>query len=467
MKRTSPTNFLTFITSLPPDFMRENLPKLRNLAVVLLSAFFLACEEPTDIAFDDFNGENLATFFTDTLQINRETILLDSAVTSGQGQMLLGGLQDPVLGYVRSNAYFQPALPLDQFGAVSVFELEDNAVYDSLRLSLLTSRYYVGDTLDQVTVTLHRLVQPLNTVKNYNYDESVAFDPQPLFTKTFNLDSIFNTNRDSIRTVSMTLPHEVGQELFAIANTDDGTTTEKLTSKFRGFVIRTVGNPQGLYGFQASSATGSGTALNIFYHVEGTTTPLRFPFNLDGKRYNQVEVDRKGTLLELLGNQSSSINSNATGGRTFVQSSTAVATKVSFPSLVNIPKESLINSAIITFEVDSTFILPSFPAISTVVLAELDNNNNVRKSSTQLPVLVNLGRGVNATPGVFNNTSKTYSLDVTAFLQDLLNGRKPTTSGLALLPGSLTQNSDAVLSNSSLSRVVIKNAKLNLYYSKK
>lgn len=468
MKKTSPTNSLTFTPSLLPDFMHNKLFKLRNVAVVLLSAFFLSCEEPTDIAFNDINGDNLSTFFTDTLQVKRETVLLDSAVTSGQGQFLLGGVQDPVFGYVKSSTYFQPSLPVDQFGSAVAFNLDDNVVYDSLRLSLLTSRYYLGDTLDQVTITLHRLVEPLNTVKNYNYNEEVAFDPQPLVTKVINLDSIFNNTRDSIRTISFALPNSLGAELFAIANTDDGTTTEKLTKKFRGFTIQTQGRPKGLYGFQTTSTSGSGSALNIFYHATGSTTASRFPFSLDGKRYNKVTADRSGTPLQNISGQVRTLASAETNGLTYLQSSTAVGTKVTFPSLSQIPKESLINSATLTFEVDSNFIDTSFPAISTVVLAELDNNNKVLKySPSQNPILVNLGRGENGVPGLFNNTSKTYSLEVTAFLQDVLNGRKTNTSGLVLLAASLTQNSDAVLTNSSISRVVIRNAKLSLYYSKK
>ena len=147
---------------------------------------------------------------------------------------------------------------------------------------------------------------------------------------------------------------------------------------------------------------------------------------------------------------------------------TIIGTKASFPSLNKIPAESLINSAFITFEVDSTLLSDSFPAISTVVLAEVGRDNKILINNiTQGPFLVNLGRGENGTPGIFDNTNKTYSLDVTAFLQDVLNGRKPNTTGLVLLPASLTQNSEAVLTNSSLSRVVIRNAKLDLYYSKK
>jgi hypothetical protein len=447
--------------------MLSKITKMRNVAIVLLSAFFLSCEEPTDIAFIDINGDNLSTFFTDTLAVKRETIKLDSAVTSDQAQLLVGGFTDPVFGYIKSNAYFQVSLPISQNSGADVpFGLESGAVYDSLRLSLLTSRYYLGDTLDKVKVTIHRLNSPLSITKNYNFNDQVSFEQVPLVSQEFNLDNIFNATRDSIRTISVTLPQSIGQELFALVNTDDASTTAKLTNKFPGFAILVNGKPKGLYGFQANSTNGNGSALNLFYHVGTATTASRFPFDLNGKRFNQVISDRTGTSLEGLTQSGSIISSASNNGSTYIQSSTAVGTRVTFPSLKNIPTGSLVNSATITFDIDTTQLSTFFPPLSTVVLAELDLNNKLRKVAN-LPVLINLGRGVNGLPGLYNSTSKTYTLDLTVYLQDVLNGLKPNTSALILLPGSLTQNSDAILSNGSLSRVVIRNAKLSLYYSRK
>lgn len=440
---------------------------MRNVAILLLSAFFLSCEEPTDIAFDNLGGANLSTFFTDTLTVKRETIVVDSAVTSNQVQLLVGGFTDPVFGYVKSNAYFQPSLPFNgNTGGEFAFTLESGAVFDSLRLSLLTNRYYLGDTLEKINVTVHRLRSPLSTTRNYNFDDEVPFEAQPLVSQTFNLDDVFNATRDSIRTISFNLPPSVGQELFALANTDDGSTTPKLTEKFAGFVVRVNGRPNGLYGFQTSSTNGSGTALNLFYHVGTSTTAARFPFDLTGKRYNQVTADRTGTPIASLISTGNVLPSASSGGKTYVQSSTAIGTKVSFPSFSNIPRGSLINSATITFDIDTTVISTFFPPQNTVVLAELDANNRLRKNNG-FPFLVNLGTGTNGLPGIYNPISNTYTLDLTVYLQDVINGLKPNTSGLVLLPGSLTQNSDAILSNGSFSRTVIRNARLSLYYSKK
>lgn len=468
MKKTSLTNFLTSTTSLQLDLMNSNLTKMRNVAIVLLSAFFFSCEDPTDIAFANLGGASLSTFFTDTLAVTRATVKLDSAVTSNQAQLLVGGFTDPVFGYVRSNMYFQPSLPPNATtGGEFAFTVESGAVFDSLRLSLLTSRYYLGDTLDKINVTVHRLKSPLSISRNYNFDDEVPFEAQPLASQEFNLDEIFNSTRDSIRTISFNLPEIIGQELFALANTDDASTTTKLTSKFAGFVVRVNGRPNGLYGFQSSASSGSGSALNLFYHEASATTASRFPFDLNGKRYNQVTADRSGTPISSLLSAGNVLSSTDSGGKTYIQASTGIGTKVTFPSLKNIPNGSLINSAILTFDIDTSVISTFFPPLSTVVLAEVDINNKMIKRSTNTPFLVNLGSSTNGIPGLYNSTSKTYSLDLTVYLQSVVNGLKPNTSGLVLLPASLTVNSDAILSNGSLSRTVIRNAKLSLYYSKK
>ncbi len=441
---------------------------MRNIAIVLLSAFFFSCEEPTDIAFDNLGGSNLSTFFTDTLTVKRETVKVDSAVTSNQVQLLIGGFTDPVFGYVQANAHFQPSLPVNQnTGAEFPFTVQSGAVFDSLRLSLLTNRYYLGDTLDKITVTVHRLVNPLSTSRNYNFDDEVPFEAQPLVSQRFNLDEVFNATRDSIRTVSFKLPASVGQELFALANTDDASTTSKLSNKFAGFVVRVNGRPNGLYGFQTSSANGSGTALNLFYHVGTETTASRFPFDLSGKRYNQVKADRTGTPIASILRSGNALSSASTGGKTYLQASTAIGTKISFPSFSNISRGSLINAATIVFDVDTTVISTFFPPQNAVVLAEVDANNKIIKRSNNTPLLVNLGRGLNGLPGIYNPISKTYTLDLTVYLQDVINGLKPNTSGLVLLPATLTQNSDAILSNGSFSRTVIRNAKISIFYSTK
>lgn len=67
----------------------------------------------------------------------------------------------------------------------------------------------------------------------------------------------------------------------------------------------------------------------------------------------------------------------------------------------------------------------------------------------------------------YNTSTNNYSFNFTSFLQDLV-AKKKTTEGIALVPSLLnTTTSTISVYNSNVSRMVIKNVKLNIYYSTK
>lgn len=470
MKKILPTNFLIYTQNSLLNLMPKQLFKMRNVAVVLLSAFFLSCEDPQDISFDLSSDANLTTFFTDTFTVVHSTILLDSSTTSRQSQLLIGGHTDPIFGYTKSGFSFQPSLQTSQLtGLASPFEISSDAVFDSLKVLFYSSSYYLGDTTQKISVSLHRLNAPLSYSKRYNYDEQPSYNPTPLVSTSFNLENLINKTRDTLLAINLRLPDDVGKELFALKNSDKSKTSQAFAEAFSGFVFVANGKPLGHYGIRTGALTSSGvSAFNLYYHSAAAPTTVQgIGFEINAQRYSHMITERNGTIISQLTQKKQQIPSSETSGNSFVQSSTGLSTKITIPNFNKIPKGSLINSAFLTLDIDSTTISNQFPSVLTIVLAELDAKNNIRLNSDFNYVLVNSGLGTEGFAGIYNSTNHTYSVNLTNYLQDVTNGLRPNTSGLAVIAASLTTNGTGVPTNASLSRVVIRKAKLSMYYSKK
>ena len=126
------------------------------------------------------------------------------------------------------------------------------------------------------------------------------------------------------------------------------------------------------------------------------------------------------------------------------------------------------NKADFIIQVDSNFISPRLPVPPVVVLAELDENNKIVKTSTFEPVLVPINaNSPNAGQGsLFLTTTKTYAFNVTSYLQKLASEGKKSVR-LALVPGGYisTSSTQSIINHSNLRRAAIKSAKLNVFYT--
>jgi hypothetical protein len=175
---------------------------MRNAVFVLLSAFFLSCEDPTEIGFGGI-GDGSSAYFTDTLNLQIETYQLDSLITSGQSAALVGGYDDPYFGRIQASAYLQPTLPQGNnpfTGAIETasFEFTTEMNYDSLIIRLYNrSLLFFGDSTSRMTLNVHRLNRALEN-KNYNYDSQVDYDPTPIVTVEIERKSMINDSSEYI-----------------------------------------------------------------------------------------------------------------------------------------------------------------------------------------------------------------------------------------------------------------------------
>ncbi|GAB3641738.1 DUF4270 family protein [Spirosoma arcticum] len=401
----------------------------------------LACEEPKEIGLPPTTPVEIS--YSDTLRAFRSTVLLDSVRTYNTSQLLIGSYTDPYFGNVKASAYAQLTLAGVPF-TVQDADKKDiptaRIIYDSTRLITGYSGYFYGDTLKTQELQVYRLTEAIDAAKNYDINSSVAYASEPLLRASIQPRPI---TQDSTRGLRLRLPDAFGRELLALANTDTGKTQALFQAKMKGLAFRTalVSNAA-LFGIVPNSFVG------VYYHVEGETTARLRDFSFEAGRFNQILSDRTGTALAgLAANQE--LSATALKGQSVIQSTAGVTTKLMFPGLDQLRKNSrvAINRAdlIITPKptTDNRYSLPFYLALSEVTA----QNRILRTNPSRLVQLVPQSQTLfDRAEGSFNTPqaapydarTKSYTFELSGYFQSILSGLTPN-NGLAIVTASSPQ----------------------------
>ncbi len=458
-----------FLNNIGIDVKFLHLKTMRNLAIMLFSALFFSCEDPTAILINTSNtGGQVATIFTDTVKVASSSLLLDSTFTSGQAGGVVGRYKDPLLGEVSAKTFTEISLPLlntDVFTTLK-FPAADSGitVYDSVYVFFAHNGFAYGDSTKDYNLTLHRLTQSFDKTR-YTNEDVMTYDPTPMASKTFTYKELKRANstvQDSL--ISMKLPKSLGEEIYKLFYTESGSTIEKFTAAVKGIALVSNQTAQNVYGISLA-----GSYIQLYYHTTTSTDRKSIPLTFYSKRFSQIQGNRAGTVLQNL-KKLQPISSSLTSNRAYLQSGIGISPKINFPSLSAFATSGslIVNKAELVIEADLDQITGNYPVPAQVSLVHLDNENRLRKTSTGLIDFVGLD-GLTGTQytASYNKTTNSYSFNFTSLLQDLIN-KKQTNNGLAIVPSLLnTTTSTISVYNSNVSRLVVKNIKLNVYYSTK
>jgi hypothetical protein len=452
-----------------------------NLAVVrfifiLVTAWFLlmSCNKSTTIG-SELQPQNLGVVFTDTATILTSTIFVDTISTTNRELLLAGEYTDPVLGRVKASAFFnvQPFNTSFSFGSnpqfiSAVFALPINFAY--------------GDTTQLQTLSVHKLVEPINPQRVYRNKDVLAYEPTPIATATFKgSDAVFGR-------VEIPLTDTFRDQIVALANSTavSGLTQAQLDAFVKGFALVSHGG-EALWGFRVTGQVPA--AIEIRFRNElGSEQIYRIvarnavsaETDVSGERYNtqrfnHVEVDRTATPLQNLTQDYQTIPSAQTQEQTFIQESLGIFTKIEFPYLSEFVKNQTIainRADLVVFPVAGTRT-PFFKTPRRVDLRILGDDKRIRKYFFRFndPLLNNTtiqdtldvrvqteGNnpfGFNAPLSVaLSNISKSYNLEITSYIQYCLNNLNPRYQGINKFPNNgLVLGSD--LSNTAIYRLVL------------
>ncbi len=442
----------------------------RNLALTLFSALFFACEDPIGIIVDTpGTGGQITTLYTDTIKVASSTVMLDSTFTSGQASGVVGRYRDPIFGQVTANTFSQITLPLLSTGAYAMLSFpkvdSGSTIYDSVYVYVAHNGFSQGDSTKPYSLALHRLTEDFGKDKKYTKDDVLKYTPTPLATKTFSYKELkrsISDKQDSL--LKFKLPNAVGQEIYNLFGTETGRNIDKFTAAIKGLAFISSATGENVYGISVS-----GSYIQIFYHTTGSTDRKSIPLSFFGQRFSQIQSVRQGTILQNL-QLSKSIPASMTNNRTYLQTGTGISPKLTFQSLAALQKNTniIINKAELVFEPDLDQVNSNYRTPPQVALVQLNDNNQVLKTAGNLIKFVALETlGSTQYVASYNASTNSYTFNFTAYLQDLIN-KKETSQGLALVPSFLnTTNGTIAVYNSDLSRMVVKNIKLNVFYSTK
>ncbi len=442
-----------------PDILQGNVPSrmkhvrsssLMVCSLFLTALFFTSCYK-NEIQFGNDNPDSFNKIITiDTITPVFSTFVLDSFPTSGNGVLLVGRFNDPVLGPTSARTFFQVGLP----ASTDIALLTADAIYDSIAVVLKPNTNYYGDTAIAQTYTLLELAeQPDYTYQSRIYNtSSFSTLPQPLAT----ISKPLTPSRDSL---SFRLSDLRGKDFFdKLRNNDNQIQTEdNFLNFFKGFCVQVNNTDKGaIYTIPADNSA----TMRIYFH---TTNPyfaqhtLTFPLTRSSYQFNQLLANRDGTPLKPSYAGQQEFFATPVQPYAYSQSGMGLLLKVKFPSLKNILTVGsfvrLLSADLVLRPVESSFDLFGSQLPSSLTFFHTDASNVIG-----YPVVNAGGQTAIAASPVIDNIYRintNYSFSVTPFIDYLLNTSNTTESGAFILqesPGSAKLLHRAAIGSSYLAK---------------
>ena len=434
--------------------------------VGILSLFLASCETPKEIGDDLFSVE-VGLNYSDTITVKSSTVLIDSIYTGATSSLLVGSYQHPALGLSES-AFFTQVSNIDTLFAKST------SVFDSLTMRLTYSGYQ-GDTTKAQTISVHRLLDSLSRNTDYFSTSTIRHEattlgrhtyiPRPIRTKAMNGDSI------QFDTLRFRMSDAFGKELLSnYADPKVAAGSKGFRDFFPGLLFKTDPISSGAM----ISFNPGYSRMTLYYHNPGD--PKRYSvdyyFSLSNSffpellaRFNQIKSTKAGALASLK-NPGDIVPSTASNGITYIQAGTGVATKVEFPSLLNLKgnRNIAVNKAELVLTTADNIDLQQ--TIGQLSIVETNATNRTLRNSYGLKYLLSEG-GASVITAAIDSRSRTYTFNVTTAMQSLLVGKQPN-NGWLITP-ALTSNTagNTRIINESTRFVPLQamKARLKIYYS--
>ena len=405
----------------------------------------------------------------DTFSVRLSTVKMDSIPTSSPSEALVGKYGNVHTGSLEALHYFN----VDKSTNLSDITSDDDVdIFDSITIRLNYSRYYAGDTLQPMELSLYRLTEPLDfnediSSADYLFNvSSFPYDPEPLGTYTFTPYPFF---RD---TVEFRISDDLGKEIMQMEEDDaiEIANNENFNDYLKGFVLRA--NPetsQAIIGFTPDSIR-----LKLYTHrAEETIVEKAYEFMLaaEGTNFNQAITDRSGTDYSSLASQREELPSTATDNLSYIQGTAGIVTRIDFPTLgqVFMDNMSLFKAEVVFYippptesGIDDELLPDALQFYSSDKVNSFDSNLTTTSSSgtsTSVSARLVLDKDY--------HTGSYYAADISTYLLNELSGDfYEATHGLLItLPVTdLWGNAQMVILNGE--NVAKYKPKLNLYFLK-
>ncbi|MCA5005684.1 DUF4270 family protein [Sphingobacterium bovistauri] len=309
-------------------------------SIIYVLSLFTSCNKDTSISLDHID-EDIAVTFIDSFSVNTSTYQLNYLPSLGTKAVLVGKVQTPDLGTIKSSSYLK--VLLDSY----TDNIPQDAIFDSVNVVLRpnAARYYFGDTTQTQTLKIHKVTQEIVTtnlltaIDSYNAPVYVT-GPTVFSNQKFNYDTsalgtvTFKPNVNSIDSINIKLNDNFGRDIFDKINSNDFNVSNAnaFLTYLKGIAIVPDDNNTVVLGLKDT------VQININYSYVGPNG-----FRVTGKKvmssalsnfsYNNIEYNRAGTSFAALNQNNRELSFSQTDNKAYIQSGTGIATKIKIPAL--------------------------------------------------------------------------------------------------------------------------------------
>ena len=300
--------------------MKNNFKLLYLSFVVLLSC---ADDTTTYTVGEDFIELESRVIVTDTLTIKASTVQLDSIETSSSNVLLIGSLHDSEFGNLSSKSFLKIHS--------SDYNINDDAVYDSIGVILHYNRYYHGDTTQIQTYRIHEIIEDFepddNDVNTFYNTSSLKYNGTALGELNF---TPYPNKKDSIY---IPLNTEFGRSIFKKIQDDDINDSDDLEKIFKGITILSDENSNMVLGFNRQTMV-----MRMYYTIDSENDEENEYYNdftIDNtyKSFNNITNDKSGTLLSSISNSEENLSTLKTNNKAYIQAGSALYMRLEIPHI--------------------------------------------------------------------------------------------------------------------------------------
>lgn len=269
----------------------------------------------------------------DTCTVEMSSVLLDSIPTSCGGRVFAGVRHSSLWGITHVSTYMTFSVTND-FSQSTTPEYGENVKFDSLTLYMVPDDMFCGDTLNLITLSVHRLAEQVELNDNdelYGHSE-FAYETTPLAKKSFYPRPLRG------REVEIRLPDNLGREFLNLLVEQDNKmeSDENFRKYFNGLLLKSDDASRAILGFKGADSI---CMLKLYYRTSGYAEAEAHvvDFKLDTTlMFTHVEIDRSGTPLDGLTLKNDEIASTQSDDKAFAQGLTGIYIKIGFPYLNNL-----------------------------------------------------------------------------------------------------------------------------------
>ncbi|MDM8159439.1 DUF4270 family protein [Labilibaculum sp. K2S] len=447
--------------------------KLITILFVSVLGFFTSCNSDT---FQEHEiGDNLIDKSTevhliDTFTVQSATVKLDSVLTSGYPDIsrpytniLFGGYHDDHFGDVTSEFYTTLSLG-GAFEMVADINNKKNIPlqFDSLVFIGFPDTRYYGDTLQEQTISFHKLNKEIylpNGQKGFYGHHTIANDDvafgssafylkprkQSVEIKTIGDKAIpeIERKRDGLR---LRIADAFGQDIVNRVNSNDDTLHNifKWRKFFNGMVLKPGSGNSVMFSFKLGDP---GMKLRLYFTYSGSKKGYHdFPVVISRNRSSESTLpyynfsnfisDKTSTPQDLgrIVEETEELKSEETDNLAFIQGGIGFYAKVKIPYVENLNNlgvtGGVLKSELIFYPLEGSFDNSIFRLPSSAISVYVTNRDNNRVAA------LTDSRG-SALSAVYNNYTEHknegyYSIDLTSYVNGILTNGQDFEDGLLI-----------------------------------